>query len=129
MQANMSAKNHGVFLPDADRESATSQLVGAAFGAAGQRCMALTTAVMVGESIEWIDDVVKKAAALKASSCPQFLIVCVCVCARTQGGLRSVDRSAVIALTLARFLFTWPLSLSAMFRLALAWTRRSTLAR
>ena len=33
-----------------------NQLVGAAFGAAGQRCMALSTAVFVGEAKEWVTD-------------------------------------------------------------------------
>ena len=46
----MGAKNHGVIMPDANKEYTINQLVGAAFGAAGQRCMALTTAVMVGDS-------------------------------------------------------------------------------
>ena len=50
VQCNMGAKNHGVIMPDANKEYTINQLVGAAFGAAGQRCMALTTAVMVGDS-------------------------------------------------------------------------------
>lgn len=37
VQANMAAKNHGVVLPDANKENTLNQLVGAAFGAAGQR--------------------------------------------------------------------------------------------
>ena len=37
-----------------------SQLVGAAFGAAGQRCMALSTAIFVGEAKEWLPEVVEK---------------------------------------------------------------------
>merc|ERR1712059_75557 len=57
--------NHGVIMPDANKEYTVNQLVGAAFGAAGQRCMALTTAVMVGESSEWIEEVKEKAAKLK----------------------------------------------------------------
>ena len=36
------------------------QLVGAAFGAAGQRCMALSTAIFVGEAKEWLPEVVEK---------------------------------------------------------------------
>ena len=43
------------------------QLVGAAFGAAGQRCMALTTAIFVGESKEWIPDLVAKAKELQVN--------------------------------------------------------------
>ena len=40
-------------------------MVGAAFGAAGQRCMALSTAVMVGEAGEWVHDIAERAAKLK----------------------------------------------------------------
>ena len=43
------------------------QLIGAAFGAAGQRCMALTTAIFVGESKDWIPDVVAKAKELQVN--------------------------------------------------------------
>ena len=43
------------------------QLVGAAFGAAGQRCMALSTAVFVGEAKEWLPEVVEKAKKLRVS--------------------------------------------------------------
>lgn len=48
VQSNMGAKNHGVIMPDANKEHTLNQLAGAAFGAAGQRCMALSTAVFVG---------------------------------------------------------------------------------
>ena len=47
---------------------ALTQLVGAAFGAAGQRCMALSTAVFVGETKEWIPEIVKKAKTLKINA-------------------------------------------------------------
>eukprot|EP00030_Apusomonadida_sp_AF-17_P002463 a339752_75.p2 GENE.a339752_75~~a339752_75.p2 ORF type:complete len:539 (+),score=263.03 a339752_75:36-1619(+) len=67
VQSNMAARNHGVFLPDANREGATNALVGAAFGAAGQRCMALSVAVFVGEAKEWVNDVVAKASKLKVN--------------------------------------------------------------
>ena len=43
------------------------KLIGAAFGAAGQRCMALTTAIFVGESKDWIPDVVAKAKELQVN--------------------------------------------------------------
>merc|ERR1719367_1605133 len=39
VQSNMGAKNHGVIMPDANKESTINALVGAAFGAASQRCM------------------------------------------------------------------------------------------
>ena len=48
MQCNMGAKNHGVIMPDADKEDALNALVNAAFGASGQRSMALSTVVFVG---------------------------------------------------------------------------------
>jgi malonate-semialdehyde dehydrogenase (acetylating)/methylmalonate-semialdehyde dehydrogenase len=60
----MGAKNHGVIMPDANKESTINQLVGAAFGAAGQRCMALTTAVFVGETRDWIPEVCNKTVGL-----------------------------------------------------------------
>jgi len=42
--------------------------VGAAFGAAGQRCMALTTAIVVGDAKNWIPEVAEKAAKLTLSA-------------------------------------------------------------
>ena len=42
-----------------------NQLAGAAFGAAGQRCMALSTAVFVGKAQEWLPELVKRAKKLK----------------------------------------------------------------
>lgn len=66
-QAMMGAKNHCVILPDADREVALNQLIGAAFGAAGQRCMATSVAVMVGEARDWLPDFVERAKKLKVS--------------------------------------------------------------
>merc|ERR1719320_1870051 len=61
VQSNMGAKNHGVIMPDANKEATINQLVGAAFGAAGQRCMALSTAVFVGEAREWVTDLKARA--------------------------------------------------------------------
>ena len=55
-------------MPDASKESALNQLVGAAFGAAGQRCMALSTAVFVGESRKWIPELVERAKKLKVNA-------------------------------------------------------------
>jgi len=65
VQANMGAKNHATVLPDADKESTLNAIVGAAFGAAGQRCMALSVAVFVGDTKEWIPELAEKAAELK----------------------------------------------------------------
>ena len=48
-QALGGAKNHAIIMPDADMDNAVSQLVGAAFGSCGERCMALSVAVTVGD--------------------------------------------------------------------------------
>jgi len=65
VQSNMAAKNHGVILPDAQKERTLDALTGAAFGATGQRCMALSVAVFVGDSQNWIPDLIEKAKSLK----------------------------------------------------------------
>jgi len=44
------AKNHGIVLPDADLDRAVADIIGAAYGAAGERCMALSVVVAVGEA-------------------------------------------------------------------------------
>ena len=48
VQAMGGAKNHGVILPDADLDQAVKDLMGAAYGSAGERCMALPVVVPVG---------------------------------------------------------------------------------
>ena len=48
VQALGGAKNHAIILPDADLEYAADQLVAAAFGSAGERCMAISAAIAVG---------------------------------------------------------------------------------
>jgi malonate-semialdehyde dehydrogenase (acetylating)/methylmalonate-semialdehyde dehydrogenase len=68
VQSNMGAKNHGVIMADANKEQTLNQLVGAAFGAAGQRCMALSTAVFVGEARNWLPDLVERASKLKVNA-------------------------------------------------------------
>ncbi|MEG0678076.1 MAG: aldehyde dehydrogenase family protein, partial [Comamonas sp.] len=67
VQSMMGAKNHAVVLPDANREQTLNALVGAGFGAAGQRCMATSVVVLVGEAQKWIPDLVAKAKTLKVS--------------------------------------------------------------
>lgn len=64
----MGAKNHAVILPDANKEATIDQLCGAAFGAAGQRCMAISVVVLVGEAQNWIPDIVAKAKKLKVNA-------------------------------------------------------------
>ena len=68
MQSNMGAKNHCIVHPTANKEHTLNQLVGAAFGAAGQRCMALSTAVFVGETKQWIPELVERAKKLKVNA-------------------------------------------------------------
>ena len=65
VQCMMGAKNHAVVLPDANKEQTLNALAGAAFGAAGQRCMAASTLVLVGEARAWVDELVEKAKTLK----------------------------------------------------------------
>ncbi|KAH0620509.1 hypothetical protein JD844_021038 [Phrynosoma platyrhinos] len=68
VQANMGAKNHGVVMPDANKENTLNQLVGAAFGAAGQRCMALSTAILVGEAKNWLPELVERTKKLRVNA-------------------------------------------------------------
>jgi malonate-semialdehyde dehydrogenase (acetylating)/methylmalonate-semialdehyde dehydrogenase len=49
VQAMGGAKNHAIILPDADLDQVARDLIGAAFGSAGERCMALPVAVPVGD--------------------------------------------------------------------------------
>ena len=64
----MGAKNHAIVLPDAHKEQTLNAIAGAAFGAAGQRCMALSVVVLVGEAQAWIPDLVAKAQTLKVNA-------------------------------------------------------------
>lgn len=57
VQCMAGAKNHMVIMPDADKGQAINALVGASVGAAGQRCMAISVAVLVGEAKTWINDI------------------------------------------------------------------------
>ncbi|RCX09767.1 CoA-acylating methylmalonate-semialdehyde dehydrogenase [Extensimonas vulgaris] len=68
VQCMMGAKNHAIVLPDANKEQTLNALAGAAFGAAGQRCMAVSVAVLVGEAQKWIPELVAKAKTLKVGA-------------------------------------------------------------
>ncbi|KAJ7517347.1 hypothetical protein O6H91_21G020000 [Diphasiastrum complanatum] len=68
IQCNMGAKNHAVVMPDANPDATLNALVGAAFGAAGQRCMAISTVVFVGGSTTWEDGLRERAVKLKVSA-------------------------------------------------------------
>ncbi|KAL6711842.1 aldehyde dehydrogenase (NADP(+)) ald6 [Coniothyrium glycines] len=61
VQANLGAKNHAAVLPDCNKNHALNAIAGAAFGAAGQRCMALSTLVMVGETKDWVPEIAERA--------------------------------------------------------------------
>jgi malonate-semialdehyde dehydrogenase (acetylating)/methylmalonate-semialdehyde dehydrogenase len=50
------AKNHSVIMPDSNKLQVLNNLVGASVGAAGQRCMAISVAVFVGNTKEWIGE-------------------------------------------------------------------------
>src|SRR5450631_85145 len=68
VQCMMGAKNHAVVMPDANKEQTLNALVGATFGAAGQRCMATSVTVLVGDSQKWIPEIVAKAKTLKVNA-------------------------------------------------------------
>jgi len=72
VQANLGAKNHAtILMDDADRASTIKAIVGAAFGAAGQRCMALSVIILVGDMSEsqgWLDEIVQEAKKLKVGN-------------------------------------------------------------
>ncbi|MGH3503072.1 MAG: CoA-acylating methylmalonate-semialdehyde dehydrogenase [Nocardioidaceae bacterium] len=69
VQALGGAKNHAVVLPDADLDFASDHLVSAAFGSAGERCMAISAAVAVGDAGDGLmAEVNRKAAEVKVGS-------------------------------------------------------------
>ncbi len=66
VQALGGAKNHMVVMPDADIEQSVDALIGAAFGSAGERCMAISVAVLVGDVADKIiPPLVERTRALK----------------------------------------------------------------
>ncbi|OCH96039.1 methylmalonate-semialdehyde dehydrogenase [Obba rivulosa] len=67
VQANMAAKNHAVLMPDANKNQALNALIGAAFGAAGQRCMAISVAILVGAAQSWLTELCDRAKKLKVT--------------------------------------------------------------
>ncbi len=68
VQCMMGAKNHAIVMPDANKEQSLNAVLGAAFGAAGQRCMAISVLVLVGEARKWIPEIVEKTKGLKVSA-------------------------------------------------------------
>jgi len=67
----MGAKNHAIIMPDADREDAVNAIIGACFGSSGQRCMAISVAIMVGDSANWIPEIVEKTKGLTVGPGPE----------------------------------------------------------
>ena len=62
VQCQGGAKNHVVVLPDADRETTTKIIADSAFGCAGQRCLAVSVTVTVGEAKDWFRESIGAAA-------------------------------------------------------------------
>lgn len=65
VQANLGAKNHAIALPDCNLDQTVQSIVGAAFGAAGQRCMALSALLLIGDSEELLKKLVESAKSLE----------------------------------------------------------------
>ncbi|MBO1514401.1 CoA-acylating methylmalonate-semialdehyde dehydrogenase [Metabacillus bambusae] len=61
VQALSGAKNHHFVMPDANIEKATQHIIASAFGSAGQRCMACSAVVIIGENDEFVEKLRQKA--------------------------------------------------------------------
>lgn len=57
MQCMTGANNHMVVMPDANKSQVVNHIIGSAFGAAGQRCMAIPNVILVGEASAWAGDI------------------------------------------------------------------------
>ncbi|GGY59496.1 CoA-acylating methylmalonate-semialdehyde dehydrogenase [Marinobacter zhanjiangensis] len=68
VQCMMGAKNHAVVMPDANKEQTLNALVGSCFGAAGQRCMAVSALVLVGEARNWLPELARRAEKLNVNA-------------------------------------------------------------
>ncbi|OMO56307.1 tRNA/rRNA methyltransferase, SpoU, partial [Corchorus capsularis] len=64
--SNVGGKNYAIITPDASIDATLNALVASGFGAAGQRCMGLSTAVFVGGSVPW-EELMERAKALKVN--------------------------------------------------------------
>lgn len=67
VQANLGAKNHAAIVPDCNKNHALNAIAGAAYGAAGQRCMALSTLVMIGKTETWLPEIAERAKKLNVN--------------------------------------------------------------
>jgi len=63
----MGAKNHAVLMSDANKNLALNSIIGAAFGAAGQRCMAISVVVLVGAAQSWLPELIERARKLQVN--------------------------------------------------------------
>lgn len=61
VQALSGAKNHHIVMPDADMEKAVAHIISSAYGSAGQRCMACSAVVVVGDGDEFVNALKDKA--------------------------------------------------------------------
>ena len=69
VQANLGAKNHAIVLPDCHKNTTLDAITGASFGAAGQRCMALSTIVLAGhETQSWLPELIERAKRLSTNA-------------------------------------------------------------
>src|SRR6185295_2428171 len=69
VQALGGAKNHAVVMPDADLDQAVDALIGAGYGSAGERCMAISAALLVGDVADRIvPRLAERARALKVKN-------------------------------------------------------------
>ena len=70
VQALCGAKNHMIVMPDADLEQSSDAIIGAAFGSAGERCMAISVVVAVGDETadQLIESLIPKINSLKIGS-------------------------------------------------------------
>lgn len=70
VQAMGGAKNHAIILPDADLDGVVNDLIGAGYGSAGERCMAISVAVPVGEDTanRLVDKLIPRVEALKVGT-------------------------------------------------------------
>ncbi|KAI5669729.1 hypothetical protein M9H77_19582 [Catharanthus roseus] len=68
VQSNMGAKNHAIIMPDASADATLDAIIAAGFGAVGQRCMTLSTAIFVGGSAPWEQELLDRAKALEVNA-------------------------------------------------------------
>lgn len=105
-QANTGAKNHAVIMPDADVDSTVKALTGAAFGAAGQRCMAISAAVFVGGFERWREPLRQHAQHLKVFIAAAVVLACACMACESHSPAR-MTRAVRVSCSVA--CLRWPL--------------------